>query len=242
MKTYQPRNYRKRVKNSHLAFFRSVVNETDLAIYADKPLESIARELTLKYRGYLEAYIENHPGFVTTLSPWPDTEPAPEIVRDMIRAGNRAGVGPMAAVAGAVAEHVGRGLLKYSSEVIVENGGDIFMKTRSPSTVALYAGKSPFSLCIGIRVCPDHSALSVCTSSGTVGHSKSMGKADAVCVISRSCSLADAMATSIGNRVQNEKDIQKGIEFGKRVQGVRGIVVIVGRQIGAWGDLEIVGI
>ncbi|MFO8082877.1 MAG: UPF0280 family protein [Desulfobacterales bacterium] len=242
MKNYQPRDYRKLVKNNRLSFFKAVVKETDLAIYAEKPMEAAARELILKQRGYLEAYIERYPDFADTLLPWPLLEPAPKIVRDMVWAGHQAGVGPMAAVAGAVAEHVGQGLLKYSPEVIVENGGDVFLKTDGPSTVAVYAGKSPFSLRIGIRIFPENSPVSVCTSSGTVGHSKSMGKADAVCVISRSCSLADAVATSIGNHVSHHKDIQKGIEFGKQVQDIQGIVVIVGKKIGAWGNLEIVEI
>jgi ApbE superfamily uncharacterized protein (UPF0280 family) len=160
----------------------------------------------------------------------------------MVWAGHQAGVGPMAAVAGAVAEHVGTDLLSQSSEVIVENGGDVFLKTKGPSIVGIFAGKSPLSLRIGLRVCPENAPISVCTSSGTVGHSKSMGKADAVCVVSRSCCLADALATAIGNIVSIESDIPKGIEFGKQVQGVQGVVIIVNKKIGAWGDIEIVQI
>jgi uncharacterized protein len=242
MKKYQDRKYRNLIKNSGLVFFKAVVKETDLAIYSKKPMEKLARELILKYRGYLEAYIDRYPEFATTLLPWPLLEPAPKIVRDMVWAGHQAGVGPMAAVAGAVAEHVGTELLTQSSEVIVENGGDVFLKTNAPSVVGIFAGKSPFSLRIGLRVNSKKEPISVCTSSGTVGHSKSMGKADAVCVVSQSCCLADTLATAIGNLVSMESDIPKGIEFGKQVPGARGIVVIVGRKIGAWGDIEIVSI
>jgi uncharacterized protein len=242
MKKYQERKYRDLIKNSSLVFFNAVVKETNLAIYAKKPMEALARESIIKHRGYLEAYIERYPEFATTLLPWPLFEPAPEIIRDMVWAGHQAGVGPMAAVAGAVAEHVGKDLLAESSEVIVENGGDVFLKTAGPSNVGIFAGKSPFSLRIGIRVYSENIPMSVCTSSGTVGHSKSMGKADAVCVVSQSCCLADAVATAIGNRVSLEKDIPKGIEFGKQVAGVQGIVIIVDKKIGAWGDIEIVHI
>lgn len=242
MVKYQHRHYRNLVKNNRLIFFKVVVRETDLAIYAQKPLEAIARELIIKHRGYLEEYIEKYPEFVHSLVPWPLTEPAPKIVRDMVWAGSQAGVGPMAAVAGAVAEHVGIDLLKYSSEVIIENGGDVFLKTDGPTTVGIFAGKSPFSLRIGIRVFPEKESFSVCTSSGTVGHSKSMGKADAVCVVSTSCCLADATATAIGNQISHERDIQMGMEFGKQIPGIQGIVVIVGKKIGAWGNLEIVGL
>lgn len=240
MKKYQERKYRDLVKNSNLVFFRAVVKETDLAIYARKPLEKLARDLILKHRGFLEAYIDRYPEFATTLLPWPLFEPAPKIVRDMIWAGHQAGVGPMAAVAGAVAEHVGSDLLAQSPEVIVENGGDVFLKTNGPSIVGIFAGKSPLSLRIGIRVHSENEPISVCTSSGTVGHSKSMGKADAVCVISRSCCLADALATAIGNLVSRESDISKSIEFGKQVPGVQGIVIIADKKIGAWGDIEMV--
>lgn len=242
MKKYQERQYRNLIKNSSLVFFKAVVKETDLAVYAKKPLEKLARDSILKHRGYLEAYIDRYPEFATTLLPWPLFEPAPKIVRDMIWAGHQAGVGPMAAVAGAVAEYVGTDLLAQSSEVIVENGGDVFLKTNGPSIVGIFAGKSPLNLRTGIRVYSEKEPLSVCTSSGTVGHSKSMGKADAVCVVSRSCCLADALATAIGNLVSMESDIPKGIEFGKQVPGVQGIVIIVDSKFGAWGDIEIVSI
>jgi uncharacterized protein len=242
MKKYQERKYRELIKNSSLVFFKAVVKETDLAIYAKKPMEKLAIDFLLKHRGYLEAYIDRYPEFATTLLPWPLFEPAPKIVRDMVWAGHQTGVGPMAAVAGAVAEHVGTDLLAHSSEVIIENGGDVFLKTDDPSIVGIFAGKSPLNLRIGIRVYSKNEPISVCTSSGTVGHSKSMGKADAVCVISRSCCLADALATAIGNLVSMESHIPKGIEFGKQVPGVQGIVIIVDKKIGVWGDIEIVRI
>ena len=95
---------------------------------------------------------------------------------------------------------------------------------------------------IGLRLDPGESSLSVCTSSGTVGHSLSLGKADAVCVVSDSCPLADAAATSIGNRVKSKAHIESAIDFGKNIQGVNGIVVIMGLEIGMWGELEVVPI
>ena len=114
----------------------------------------------------------------------------------MIRAGTVAGVGPMAAIAGAIAENVGRGLLEFADQVIVENGGDVFIKTRRPVTVGIYAGSSPLSMQIGMRLDSKKAPLAVCTSSGTLGHSLSLGRADAVCAVADSCALADAAATS----------------------------------------------
>lgn len=164
----------------------------------------------------------------------------PRIVRMMTDAGRKAGVGPMAAVAGAVAEQVGRELMAHSPEVIVENGGDIFLKVDAPLTLAIFAGDSPLSCRVGLRIHAAEAPAGVCTSSGTVGHSLSMGKADAVCVLSASCALADAAATAIGNRVGHPRDIASALDFGRSIPGVAGIVIIVGDKIGFQGELEVV--
>ncbi len=236
---FQQRSYRNAIFNDRLVHFQMTVKETDLMISAAHPLESEARELVLTHRGYLENYIEQHPDFIKTLVPWRLDGPAPAIVRNMSLAGEKAGVGPMAAVAGALSEIVGKGLLKNSDEVIVENGGDTFFKTKVPVIVGIYAGKSPLSMNIGLMVDSCEHPVALCTSSGTIGHSLSFGKADAVCVMSDSCALADAVATAVGNRVQSSKDISTAIQFGKSIHGVMGLVVIIGKDMGLWGDIEV---
>jgi ApbE superfamily uncharacterized protein (UPF0280 family) len=236
----EPRTYRNRVKSGHLTAFEVTVKETDLHVQARCDLSALTRDLILEQRGYLEAYIRQHPEFIATLNPWPLTGPAPNMVHDMIAAGHAAGVGPMAAVAGAVAEHVGRGLLAYTDEVIIENGGDIFLQTSQAVTVALWAGSSPLSLRIGLRTGGRNDPIAVCTSSGTVGHSLSFGRADAVCVLSSSGALADAAATAIGNRIHSKQDIPAGIEFAKRISGVLGVVVVAAEKMGVWGAVEVV--
>jgi len=148
-------------------------------------------------------------------------------------------VGPMAAVAGAIAECVGRELLTFSPEIIVENGGDIFIKTVRKRTVGVYAGESPLTGKIGLEIEAGDTPLGICTSSGTVGHSMSLGRADAVVVLSASTALADAAATAIGNRVNQSTDIDAAIEFGRNIGGLKGIVIIVGKSVGAWGDVKL---
>jgi len=145
----------------------------------------------------------------------------------------------MAAVAGAIAEYVGRELLEYSPEVIAENGGDIFIRSLSPRTVRIYAGKSSLSNKIALEISPEDTPLGICTSSGTVGHSLSYGKADAVVIISPSASLADAVATATGNLVKTETDIQVGLEFSKKIPGVKGTLIIINDKIGVHGDLKL---
>jgi hypothetical protein len=232
--------YRKFVNRKHLQSFTVRVKETDIAVQADRNLSAVARESILKFRGHIEAFIKHHPDFATSLIPWNPDKPAPLIIHEMIRSGNMAGVGPMAAVAGAVAEFVGKDLLEYSGEVVVENGGDIFMKLNSPVTVGIYAGKSPLSMKLGIRLIPDDRPLSVCTSSGTIGHSLSYGKSDAVCIVSHSCALADAAATAIGNLIQSGSDIKHAVQSAKNMDGILGAVAIIDDIIGLWGDLDII--
>ncbi len=239
---YQERTYRNLVYSNNLVSYNVIVQETDLLVHAAKPLENITLEMVLKYRRLIEEYINLYPGFLKTLVPWTIEGFAPKIIREMVYAGKKAGVGPMAAVAGAVAENVGNDLLLYSDEVIIENGGDIFLKTNTVLTIAIYAADSPLSLKIGLRIDSRYKSFGVCTSSGTVGHSLSFGKADAVCIVSDSCYLADAVATSVGNRVKTKKDIKDAIGFGSAIEGVTGIVVIIGDEAGFWGDIEVVSL
>jgi ApbE superfamily uncharacterized protein (UPF0280 family) len=235
--TYQPRTYRHWIEGKDLIVFNVTVKETDLYIRAMSNLQRKARRMVLKYRHQLEDYIEQNPAFLKSLEPLPVPEHAPEIVRRMAQAGQDAGVGPMAAVAGAIAEFVGRDLLPFSPEIIVENGGDIFLRVRKRRVIGIFAGDSPMSGKVGLEIEARYPPLGVCTSSGTVGHSLSYGKADAVVAVANSTSLADAAATAIGNRVSRPSDINKAIEFGRSIPGLRGIIVIIGDRMGVWGQI-----
>jgi ApbE superfamily uncharacterized protein (UPF0280 family) len=236
---YEKRTYRDLVKTDDLVKFEVVVKETDLLVRTERDLSAEARESVLRYRHQLETYIMLNPEFERSLVPVKDDLHVPEIIREMIRTSQLAHVGPMAAVAGAMAESVSKDLLKFSKEVIVENGGDIYLATSKERTVAIHAGKSPLSLKVGILIKPEETPLGICTSSGTVGHSLSFGKADAVCILSKSAALADAAATAVGNLVQEKRDIEKGLERGREIEGVLGTVIIVGEKIGVWGNITL---
>jgi len=236
----EKRSYRCLAMLDRLVAFQVTVQETDLMIQAEDDLADICREEVLTQRGYIEHYIRRFPAFRTILTPWDQDDPAPEIVRQMVSAGKSAGVGPMAAVAGAIAENIGQFLRRHSSEVIVENGGDVFLAVNGVVTIGLYAGQSPLSMRIGLQLEPGPEPLAVCTSSGTIGHSLSLGQADAVCVVARQCALADAAATAVGNRVSSGDAIPDAIRFARSIKGVEGLVVVCGEQMGLWGDLRIV--
>jgi ApbE superfamily uncharacterized protein (UPF0280 family) len=240
MTTYEPRRYRTRMARPGLKGFRVAVKETDLWVLATRDFTREVRELVIQERQQLEAYIAGHPGFLTSLAPWPPDPFAPPVVREMIEAGATAGVGPMAAVAGTLAARVGRPLVPLSPEVIVENGGDIFLAITHSATVALFAGQSPLSRRVGLHLDPSLSPLGVCTSSATVGHSLSFGRADAACVLAPSPALADAAATALGNRVQGPDTIAPALEWVAGLPEILGAVIIVGEKLGAWGQVELV--
>ena len=234
------RFYRHWIKDSDLISFNVVVKQTDLYIRARRNLKNKALKSMLKHRTPLEKYIGLHPLFLTTLEPYHADADAPTIVKEMCWASQIAGVGPMAAVAGAMAEAVGKDLLPFSSEVIVENGGDIFLKTSKERLIGIYAGQSPFTGKIALKIKPRETPLGICTSSATIGHSLSLGSTDAVIALSKSTPLADAIATAIGNRVKEANDISKAIEKAQDIKELHGIVIIKGDKIGIWGRAKIV--
>ena len=236
---YQPRTYRHWVKARDLTPFNVVVKETDLYIRASANLRRKAYRIVSKYRHVLEEYIEKNPAFVTSFVPIPVIDDAPHIVRAMSEAAIEAGVGPMAAVAGAMAEFVGNELLAFSPQIIVENGGDIYLKSLEKRIIAIYAGDSPLTGKIGLDIEPEDTPLGICTSSGTVGHSLSYGTADAVIAVSKSATLADAAATAIGNQIKQPGDIPVGIDFAQSINGLEGVIIILGEDIGLWGKMKV---
>jgi len=235
----QEKFYRNWVCDNNLVGFEVKVKETDLFIRADKDLTKKARASVKKYRKILEDYLKRNPVFSKSLTPLDVDTQTPLFIQKMAESSREAGVGPMASVAGVMAEFVGKELLNFSKEVIVENGGDIFLKTLQNRTVAIYAGESPLSGKIGIEVTPSMGSVGVCTSSGKVGHSLSFGNADSVTVISKSTALADSWATSLANRVKSSLDIKEIIECAFKIDGVMGVVIIVDDKIGFAGEINI---
>lgn len=237
---YEPRTYRRRVDPAGLVTFQVVVRETDLQIAADTDLSGLATALVRACRKDLEHYISRNPVFATSFVPVEVGDDAPSIVRAMAEAARLAGVGPMAAVAGAVAEYVARGLAAHSRDVIVENGGDVFLIGEPERTLAVHAGPSPLSGRIGIVLPAGSAPVGVCTSSATVGPSVSLGSADAACVVADTGALADAVASALGNRVHGEGGTGAAIDAVRGTPGVRGLVVVIGETLAAWGDLQVV--
>lgn len=232
-------DYRLLVKSRGLVSSRVQVRQTDMLVSGNCELGVKALPLIRKYRADIEDYIDRRPEFARSLVPVAPDPAAPPIVGAMLEASSRAGVGPMATVAGAMADHVGRGLLAHSREVIVENGGDILLHVSSRREMLVLAENSPL-LSLKIAVGPTAGPLGICTSSGTHGHSLSFGRADAVTIFAETAAFADAAATAVGNLVQSARDVDAGIAKARSL-GVSGVLILVEDKVGAWGQVDIIG-
>jgi ApbE superfamily uncharacterized protein (UPF0280 family) len=220
--------------------FRVRYRETDLWIRARKNLEKEAMEAVLTCRLQLEQYIGSHPDFLHSLTPLPIDPLAPPLIHRMLEAATLAGVGPMAAVAGAVAEAVGVSLQRFSDSLIVENGGDCYLNLREETSVGIFAGpRSPFTGKIALKLAPDRFPLGVCTSSATVGPSLSFGNADAVIVLSPNTALADAAATRLGNLVKTASDIDHALALAPSIPTVEAVLIAIKDKLGIWGNVEV---
>jgi len=242
MKTtaYRRRFYRRWVNNSKLYTLVVAVRETDLQLLTDKPLEEdfITRRVK-RYRQDIENYISKDRRFLTALKPIEVELRARPIIKEMSRAAKKSGVGPMAAVAGAIAQALGRDLLRRGfEEVIIENGGDIFLASRKVRMVEIYAGRKKLWKGLKLKVKPQDTPLGICTSSGNVGHSLSFGCADSVVILAKNASLADAAATAVANRVQGKESLVGALGFARSIRGISGAVIIFRNQLASYGDIE----
>ena len=231
--------YRAAVGAAGLVSFAVAIKETDLLVLADRDLSARVRDVVLTERDRLERYLAANPGFLASLVPLAVPPTAPPVVRAMAEAGWAAGVGPMAAVAGAICDAIARELGGETRELLIENGGDLYVRVARERVVGIYAGddRGPS---LGIRIRPEAGARGVCTSSGRIGHSLSFGDSAAATVVAGTCGLADAAATAVGNRVRGRHGVRDAIAAARAIPGVLGAVVLRGGELGAWGEVELV--
>jgi ApbE superfamily uncharacterized protein (UPF0280 family) len=243
MKTnkYQRRFYRDGVGAKDLFREHIVVGESDLLVLTDKPLDRNFVEKRLRlYRFAIEEYIHKDRRFRTALKPLEVEIKAPKIIKAMAFYSKRARVGPMATVAGAIAQFLGQDLLNRNyKNVIIENGGDLFLKTTRTRLIGIYAGRSKVWNKLRLKIKPLDTPLGLCTSSGVLGHSLSFGNADSVTVLSRNACLADAVATAACNLVKTKKDLKKALRFIRSIRGILGVVIIIKNNLMSWGRVQL---
>eukprot|EP01022_Parablepharisma_sp_SALTPOND_P021503 TRINITY_DN4265_c0_g2_i1.p1 TRINITY_DN4265_c0_g2~~TRINITY_DN4265_c0_g2_i1.p1 ORF type:complete len:1195 (-),score=277.92 TRINITY_DN4265_c0_g2_i1:44780-48364(-) len=223
--------------------FQVVVEETDLHIVASHPLPNEALAAVHELRSRLKAFILCRPEFCRSLAPLDVPETSHHVIRAMADAARDCNVGPMAAVAGGMAEHVARALMPFSSNVLVENGGDTYLISNRDRTIALLADPGQ-EASLGVRIPAGEFPVSLCASSATYGHSLSLGRGDLVVARSRSGVFADAAATALCNELKAEADVEKVLEAAQRLargEGPRleGVFVQCGQKMGAWGKMEL---
>ena len=226
-------------------FFTVQFMETDLWIGVDKEsyaetMPEVVDKQIIQLRKEFNDYYRTDPDFFTSLKPVVPAKTANNYISRMCKASLQTGVGPMAGIAGLFAEEIGKQLLEKFSirELVVENGGDCFISVQEPLIVHVFAGESPLSEKVGIIIQENSSSLGICTSSGSVGHSKSFGKADAVMVVSPDTVLADQYATAICNQIQSSEDIEKELDVVEQNDELYAVAIIIGDKIGYRGDFK----
>ena len=214
------------------------IGETIATVIADPEYIPVAEKAVHEARNQIENYISQHPYFGSSHAPVNVEPSAPNIIQRMAEASQQVGVGPMASVAGTIAEYaVKETVAKGASHVIFDNGGDIAMYLEHPIVAGIYTG-SRGSNGLGLRITQTKTMLGLCTSSATVGHSLSYGKTDASIIYSEDVALADAAATALGNAVSQKDTSLIESSLNKiMIDGIKGAMVCIEDTIGICGHL-----
>ena len=187
-------------------------------------------------RKLLERYIRRQPEFVRSLEPLQLLEDAPEVVLRMAAASEKTGLGPMAAVAGTLAQlGAEKAMALGVADVIVENGGDLYIAATTPVVVGIHSGDDKFGDSLGFQIPPGQ--LAICSSSSRMGHSLSFGKCTLATAVSAHASLADAAATLLCNSIQCADDLESAVAKVGAIEGVDGTMAIMDGKIGLCGNL-----
>ncbi len=236
--TYQERFYRHKVLSRHR--LEVGFKQSDLLICSNQEIDkAAAKDSLVRHYQSIAGYVQKNPAFLTALSPLPPDRQAPPIVTEMLKVSQLSGIGPFAAVAGAIALYVGNELLEYAQEVVVENGGDIFLQIKEDKGLGVYLGENFNPANITLNIKKRDSAFGIASSSATIGSSLNLGAADLVTVIAKNAILADSFATSLSNRIKKEADIEPVLTLAKESPFVEAIVIAFKGKIYLWGDLEL---
>lgn len=223
--------------------FQVVLEQTDLFVTAQADLREPMLDLVRILRGELKNFMLMTPGFRESLVPVPAPLTAPPIAREMARAATLANVGPMAAVAGTFAQFVADHFVAQSPNIIVENGGDLYLHSTRERIVALL-GDPASGARLGLKLSRRDFPLSLCASSATIGPSLSLGQGELVVVRSKSGAFADAAATALANLIDTADDLDLVLARAKKLAplGLEGVFVQAGGKLGVWGKMELVAL
>ena len=215
------------------------LRESRCTIITDRPEALSAAVSGIKgHRAELEAYVQRDPVFQLVLDPI-DVVDGPEVAMLMAEASRRASVGPMAAVAGVLADLAVREMLGAGARVaVVENGGEACFHSDRPMDIAIQAGETPLSRRVGFRL--EEFPVGVATSSGLFSHALSFGEAEAATVFAENAGIADAVATSVANVVKGDDEkvvVEEAVDLGLSIEGVQGVFIIYRGHVGLGGEV-----
>ena len=239
---YKERSYRSRFSDDERRWFCVKFLESDLWIGVDSGSYSASMDadtyaMLVDLRRSMDAYLLMDPQYKAALTPYDAGLEAPDILKEMSHTSHKTGIGPMSAVAGAVAKKVAEFL--NTKEVIVENGGDIYAQAASDMDISVFAGQSPLSEKIGLHIPAADFPLGICTSSGTVGPSLSLGRADAVMIVCKDVLLADSYATAMANRIKTVTDLQPVIDRISNIPDILGAIAVKDDRMAITGRFEL---
>ena len=213
---------------------------SDLMIISDKDISLNITPTLIDFYSIIEKFSDKYPSFVKTFNPFIPASDSPDIIKKMCIESAVFNVGPMASVAGAVCEFLADRLARDNPYLAIENGGDIYIKSPNDITAGLYVKNRFFKDNLKIKIRKKILPCGIASSSGTLGHSLSLGKADLAAIVCSSAILADSAATAAGNMVKTKDDIEKTIDHFKDFKEIEGIVLIKDEKIGLFGNIELV--
>ncbi|HAJ95978.1 MAG TPA: UPF0280 family protein [Actinobacteria bacterium] len=231
--------YRKNISLKDKYCYRLKYKYTDLFITSDRDILKELEAPVLSFYKEIGKVSLDEPVFEKSLVPVRARSHYPVLIKKMCRAARMFGIGPMAAVAGAVCDRIAESIAHTCRFLMIENGGDVYIKSDMPVEIGLYSGNKYFSDRLNIKIDAEQTPCGICSSSGSMGHSLSLGRSDLVTVMSDSAILADAAATAIANSIKEQTDIKKAISRYKKNKEIKGLVIIKGDRIGIWGVIQI---
>ncbi len=243
---FEPRTYRNSFSKERFQSFVITCNDSDLWIGVDPisykdEMSAVALKKLRAIQDALKIYIANDSFLKKSLKPCKVQENAPDFVRSMVEAAEKAGVGPMAAVSGMYSELIGKELMENFSinELVVVNGGDIYMRLQKSLVMNIFAGESPLSGMVGLEIDAEQTPMGICTFAQTEQTPMNFGKADAVIIACKDAALADAFTTGFGNLIKKPSDVEKVLKRTERFEEIISAVLICDDQIGIRGEFEI---
>ena len=231
--------YRKNISAAGKYSFRLRYKYTDIYIISDRDISGKIGEPVIKFYSQLEEVISSDKRFGESLAPLTIKKDYPPSAKEMCLASSIFGVGPMASVAGAVCDSIASGIKDDCGFLMIENGGDVYIKSSQDIKAGLFTGSRHFPQNLNINISSKALPCGLCSSSGIMGHSLSLGKSDLVTVMSGTAAAADAAATAIANTISSKTDVDRAVEKYKKYEQIRGLIIMKDDRLAIWGDLQL---